>query len=282
MIISTTDLTKACNVSRQAIAKLNLPKVDRGKYDTDNQEIKNYLLSKGVNLGQFKNKVSTQSKKTKDKPNKPTPKSKPEPKKQPVKKQIKQPVKLKLKKPKKQTESKPKKKLSTSKVIVPAEEDNGPKIITPFVPTQDFSNEDFEDITGLPESMMNLTLFHLVKRYGGPKQLTDWANILSKLMTAQKADISIQRERLALIEKDYTISQVFKFLDVFVNQIFDLAESQAEQIIGFVKSDHDKAKKNIIELQRKGYSKIAKETKRSINSAIKRLKDKYNATDIDE
>lgn len=288
MIITTSDLIEKCKITRQAISKLKLPKVSRGKYDTENPVIKKYLISKGVNLEVFKKKVEPKAKKKPVVKSKPKQKSKPNPKKQIKKPKLKHEVKPKSetvkKKPvKKLKEKKLKKELLTSKDL-PEIDDNenesfDSEIIKPFEQKEDFTKDDFENMTGLPARMMRLNLMNLVKRYGGPYQLDKWATILQKLMAAQKSDVSVQKDRLKLIEKDFAISNVFKYIDVLMSQLFDLAESQTDQIIDIVKSNPKEARSYIKELRLKGYSKIAKETKKSITDSLKRMKEKYDSQD---
>ena len=150
---------------------------------------------------------------------------------------------------------------------------------TPLVSSNNFDIEDFENITGLPQRMMNLTVFQLVKKFGGELQLKGWADILSKLMTAMEKDQKYQERRNQLIEKDFVISNVFKYLDVFMDAVFDMAEAQTEVIISLVQSDPETARKEIPLLRKNAYTKISKEAKKGIKDSLKRLKDKY---DIDE
>ncbi len=130
--------------------------------------------------------------------------------------------------------------------------------------SKELSNEDFENITGLPFRMSKLTLFELVSRYGGPMQLDKWAGILSKLMTAMEKDQKSRERKNELIEKDFVTSNVFLYLNIFMDAMFDIAESQTEVIISMVLSDVETAKHKMPELRKKAYTKISKEAKKSI------------------
>ncbi len=142
--------------------------------------------------------------------------------------------------------------------------------------SEKLSEEQFENITGLPFRMSKLTIFELVSRYGGPMQLDKWAGILSKLMTALEKDQKSRERKNELIEKDFVTSNVFLFLNIFMDAAFDLAESQTEVIISMVLSDSETAKFKIPELRKKSYTKISKEAKKSINDSLKRLENKYD------
>lgn len=140
---------------------------------------------------------------------------------------------------------------------------------------QEMSFDEFDNITGLPERMMSLTLMELVSKYGGPMQLDKWAGILQKLMNAHKTEVSIERDRLTLIEKDFVISQVFKFIDEFINKIFDSVDAQNEIIFSLAKSGDDEAKIKIKKMRLDNYSKLSKDAKEIIVNNLKKMRDKY-------
>lgn len=142
-----------------------------------------------------------------------------------------------------------------------------------------FTEEDFENVTGLPSKMKNLTIFELVKRYGGEMQLKNWADILSKIMTAEEKDQKTRERRNELVEKDFIISNVKKYLDLFLSNLFDLSESQKPLISAHYKTDPEKAEFKIQEMRNKAYTKISREAVKSINQSLKGLKKKYDKTD---
>lgn len=142
-------------------------------------------------------------------------------------------------------------------------------------PKKEIDDADFENCTGLPARMMDLTIKELVVKYGGPMMLDSWSKILQRLMAANEKDQKIQERRLELIEKDFVISSVITYMNILSDRIFDLAESQNKIIISSVRSDPEKAEAIIKDMRLKAYSKIIKETKRAIEQAIKNMKSKY-------
>lgn len=154
-----------------------------------------------------------------------------------------------------------------------------PEESTTFESSNQFSREDFENVTGLPAKMMKLTLFELVSRYGGPMQLDKWAIVLQKLSTTMERNQKTQERRNELIEKDFVISNVKKYLDTFMEGMFDLIESENQIIISSVIADPEKSKLSIKELRKKAVTKLSRETKKSIKGSIERLNKKYEDSD---
>jgi hypothetical protein len=140
---------------------------------------------------------------------------------------------------------------------------------------KDIDELDFEDISGLPSRMMNLKLFQLVKRYGGPLNLTNWALILQRVMSAQEKEQKIKERRLELIEKDFVISRLMVYLEILSNQLFDYTESAPIKIISLVKSEVDNIELDIKKEMRKDFSILIKDTKERINTELEDLKRKY-------
>lgn len=138
---------------------------------------------------------------------------------------------------------------------------------------------DFETITGLPSRMMGMTIKELVIKYGGPMMLDQFSKILQRLMTADEKDQKIQERRQELIEKDFVISGVFSYLNILSDNLFDLAESKTDLIVAAVKADEEKAKKTIRDMLLKDFSKIIKNTKRSIDNSMRNMRSKYDKAD---
>jgi hypothetical protein len=252
MLISGASFAKLANCKRQNIYKLvreeKLIKHDSGKYDLTNEINQKYLLSKGLKISDIEQFVSQQTKKPKKTEKKST--------KKPVKPEKKAVIPVKV-----ETD------------ILPKKEEFQTETGDAF---PDLDNESFEDITGLPSKMMELTMFELVKKYGGMHRLEKWANVTAKFMTAQKNEVAIQKDRLKLIEKDFTISQVFKFVDEFINKIFDSIDSQNEIIYSLAKSEKSEAKLKIKKMMLDNYSKLAKDAKQIITNNLSKMKDKYS------
>ncbi len=141
---------------------------------------------------------------------------------------------------------------------------------------------DFESITGLPSRMMSLTIKELVMKYGGPMMLDQWSKILQRLMMSEEKDIKAQERRQELIEKDFVVSQVFSYLSVLSDNLFDLAESKTDIIISAANADPEKAKKTVRDMLLKDFSTIINNTKRSVNNSIKNLKNRYDRDDENE
>ncbi len=144
---------------------------------------------------------------------------------------------------------------------------------------------DFEDTTGLPSKVMDLTIEQLIRKHGSLPGLKDWAEVLAKLKRSEKMDLEIAQRRNQLIEKDFVTANDFKYLNLFMKSIFDLANSQTTQIINLVQSDIEKARVEIPKLRIAAYSKSAKRAKKQIKSSYDRLRKKYEQkeeTDIDE
>jgi hypothetical protein len=141
---------------------------------------------------------------------------------------------------------------------------------------KDLTPEEFEEISGLPQKMMSLTVYQLVNKWGGVMSLNKWADFLSKLATISEKEQKMQMRKNELIEKDFVISNLIKFVDLMVNQIIDSAESDVEEIIAMVKTGEENARTRIPEHRRKNITKIARECKKSMADSLKRLKQKYD------
>lgn len=134
---------------------------------------------------------------------------------------------------------------------------------------------EFENISGLPAKMMNLTLMQLVINYGGPMMLESWSKILQRLMSASEKDQKIQERRLELIEKDFFISKIFKYLEVLSNMLFDYAKSSPAGFIALVKSEIENTEFEIEKKMSKDFSLLIRDTKENISRELENLKKKY-------
>ena len=134
---------------------------------------------------------------------------------------------------------------------------------------------NFENRSGLPSEVMDLKLFELVERYGGPMMLTDWSLILNRLMTARLTEQKIQERRLELIEKDFVISRLISYLEILNKQLFDYSESAPIQIISMVKSGGENIEFEIKKNMRKEFSILIKDAKEKINQELDNLKSKH-------
>jgi len=138
---------------------------------------------------------------------------------------------------------------------------------------------EFENISGLPSEVMNLKLFELVKRHGGPMMLTGWSLILQRIMSAQQMEQKIKERRLELVEKDFVISRLMLYLETLSSQLFDYTESFPIRAISLVKSDVDSMELHIKQQMRKDFSILIKDTKERLNKELENLKRKFEKSD---
>lgn len=135
---------------------------------------------------------------------------------------------------------------------------------------------EFENTSGLPKKYLNMSIGELVRLKGGVSGLKEWSMILKNLITADKIDQDMRERRNQTIEKDFVISNIIKYINIFMDGMFDLIESQNRVIISSVKADALKAEKSIPEMRKKAVTKLSKETKKTINNSLKRLSKKYD------
>jgi len=140
--------------------------------------------------------------------------------------------------------------------------------------------ENFEDVTGLPSKMMSLTLYQLVKQYGGPMMLDSYSKILQRLMGASLQDQKIQERRLELIEKDFVISRLLSYLETLSGRLFDYTESAPIGFIATVKAEIENAEIEIKKKMKKDISILIKDTKENIIRELENLKRKYEKKEI--
>jgi len=134
---------------------------------------------------------------------------------------------------------------------------------------------DFENITGLPARMMNMTIMELVTKYGGPMMLESWSKILQRLMGASLQDQKIQERRLELVEKDFIISRILQYLENQSIRLFDYAESAPIGFISTVQAGGENVEIEIKKKMRKDFSILIKESKESVTRELENLKKKY-------
>jgi hypothetical protein len=135
---------------------------------------------------------------------------------------------------------------------------------------------DFENTTGLAKKYLSLTIEELVKVKGGVSNLKQWTGILKDLKAIEKTEQDLMERRNQLIEKDFAVSNLKKYVDLFMEELFNSAEAQTETIISYVLADTELARKKIPTLRQSSYTKISKNTKKSIHDSLKRLKKKYD------
>ena len=144
------------------------------------------------------------------------------------------------------------------------------------IKSNDNDCSDFESITGIPEEYMDMSIKNLVMKHGGPLQLKIYVEILQKLFASNKIDVEIQERRRILIEKDFVEKQIFPYLNLFMQQVFDYPESVIEKEIAEIKADEDRARVEIPKMHRENISRIAKDVRKKIMSQIKSLYKKHD------
>lgn len=140
-------------------------------------------------------------------------------------------------------------------------------------------DDDFENVSGLPEEMMNLNLKQLVRKYGGPMMLKNWVDILNKLMQANERDQKIQEKKLDLIDKDFVTSRLFSYVEVLHNQIFNVPLSISDHIIAMCASDNSNIRIEIVEYLKSEIETLIKDAKKNINNELDNLKHKFDKSD---
>lgn len=148
--------------------------------------------------------------------------------------------------------------------------------------THESSELEFENTSGIAKKYLSLTIEELVKVKGGIKELKTWTGILKDLKAIEKSEQDMKERRNELVEKDFIISRVKKYLDLFMSNAFDIVESQKKIISAHYKSHGDKAETVIEEMRKKSLTKISKEAVRSINTELRGLKRKYDASNPDD
>ena len=97
---------------------------------------------------------------------------------------------------------------------------------TTFKSSNDDSEIEFENTSGLAKKYLKMTIGELVLVRGGVVGLKDWVNILKGLTTIIRDEQLIKERKNELVEKDFIISNVKKYLDLFMSNAFDIVESQ--------------------------------------------------------
>ena len=135
---------------------------------------------------------------------------------------------------------------------------------------------ELENTTGLASKYLDLPLRDFVRIKGGVSDIKDWTQVLRNLTAVQLSEQKILQERNELIDKDFMISNVLEYLQIFMKGVIELAESQTAIIISTVQADPEEAKHKITELRKKSYTKLSREAKKSIKDAVKRRNKKYD------
>lgn len=148
-------------------------------------------------------------------------------------------------------------------------------------PTEsDDSEIEFENTSGLAKKYLNMKIKDLVRVRGGVTGLKEWVGILKNLTATANQEQIIAERRNELVEKDFIISNVKKYIDLSLSNHFDAIESQKKIITALYKADPDKAETKVEELRKKSITKISREAIKSIKNSVTGLKKKYDNDDI--
>lgn len=122
---------------------------------------------------------------------------------------------------------------------------------------------------------MNLTIKELVIEYDEPVKLKFWADILYKLLQAQEREQKIKERDLELIEKDFVMTYIFKYIELLNLRLLDYPDSAVDNLTALIKTNENNVRMKIIEEMTKDFSMILTETKESIKREINKLLNKH-------
>lgn len=261
MLTKAVDLANASGKSRAYISQEtkrgHLVRDIDGKYDTENQLNRDWIISKGIkssDLGSGVKIVKNQVKSTAVKKPKPKVKSKPGQGKSPIKKDItkktvpkaeKTEQKKSAKKPKKESvkvKNNSKKSVSkkksdkkkpvkpdTNEIIAPASED------LPGTNIDSYTEQKKEELLAIPEKLRTMTLEQIVFSHMNIAGLKTYAETIDKIMSGFKKSVEIQRMKHELINRDFFRSHIIVYLDVMNDQLFDMAGTDKKMLKDFSK-----------------------------------------------
>ncbi len=140
---------------------------------------------------------------------------------------------------------------------------------------QEMKDVQIMSIFGLARKMLDLNIRELVRVRGDLPALKDWASTLKILLDSDRIEQQTRERRNELIEKDFVVSHLKKYIDQFVEEVMNAAEAQTEEIIALVISDPEKARKEIPKIRTMEYTKISRQTITTITKSLKNLEKKY-------
>lgn len=118
----------------------------------------------------------------------------------------------------------------------------------------------------------DLTLVQIVERFGTISKLRTLVDTLKVITDYKKKDTEVKIKLSDLISRDYVRINVFGFLELMINRLFEMPESIADFVVAKMKSKPDEAREIFIKQIQKNSSKIVKDAKKEIS---KRLRKKY-------
>jgi len=276
MILTGSQFAKFMGTSRQNIYKLvrngKLTKDENNNYCMDNELNLQYCLKHSKTISEIKEFVlAVSEKKNKKDIVRPVPSIVQEEKIQKKEKVLETVGKEKIKK---NIISEKKK----SKRAIPEPTNPGIEIIPEITNDEnieDMTGDQFENITGLPQKMMNMSLKNLIIRYGTQTMLEKYVKILNMLFQSAERDNKINERQNLLIPKEFTESKLFFYLEILNNRLLDYPENIIDKIISFTLSDKETARIKALTQMRIDIETFINDTKNKIDNEIKNIKDKY-------
>ena len=152
------------------------------------------------------------------------------------------------------------------------------KTTTPLKKSQ--TNGLIQEMAGIPEHMLNLTIKELVLQYGSATEIEKYAKILQLLMTSNEKDIKIKERRQIVISKDFVKARLFSYIDQLMNKLLDYPDSAVDVIIAKVKSSNDETRQLLISYIKDGLTRCICDAKEYIINELNGLKNKYDDSQV--
>lgn len=137
------------------------------------------------------------------------------------------------------------------------------------------TEKEFKDITGLPSELMHKTIEELVYEYDEPAKLKLWVEIYYKIIQSQERAQKIKERDLELIEKDFVMKYLNKYLELLNKTLLDYPESAIDNLIALAKTENKNIRVTLIEDMTKDISRMLEETRELIKRELKDLIYKY-------
>ena len=142
--------------------------------------------------------------------------------------------------------------------------------------------QKFKDITGLPSEFMRKTIEELIFEYDEPATLKLWVEIYYKILQSQERAQKIKERDLELIEKDFVMKYISKYLELLNRTLLDYPESAIDNLIALAKTENKNIRVTLIEDMTKDVSRMLEETRELIKRELKELIYKYESKNESE
>lgn len=255
MELSQSALSRAVNVSRQAISELvktgTLVKNKKNKIDIENDINREYILAKGfspenlnVNHKATKKRLQEARQKEYESITKKTKLKKPKP--SPIRKvyengKIEQPEDS------------------------PEEPENKLDELSYFINTENLTSGEEAN------RLLNSKFEFVLKEFGTRKKIKDYVEILWKLSQIEKNQMTSDAIRNELVEMKLVESRLFQFLEAMNIQLLEYPESVIEIEFSMFQADEATGKGKVVKMHNKNLSKIIKECIKNITRELKNI-----------